>query len=183
MKVVILDRDGVINVDSPDYIKSPDEWKPISGSIEAISLLSNNGVKVYIATNQAGVARGLFSSEALDAIHQKMHRLVQAAGGEIQGVFYCPHHPKDLCDCRKPNIGLLEQIADDFGESLKSQPFVGDSIKDIEAARKMGCRPILVKTGNGKDTLQTLGGSVECYDDLLSFARIAIRELGSNDQP
>ncbi|HIG42129.1 MAG: D-glycero-beta-D-manno-heptose 1,7-bisphosphate 7-phosphatase [bacterium] len=183
MKVVILDRDGVINVDSRDYIKSPDEWKPIPGSIEAISLLANNGIKVYVATNQAGVARGLFSSATLDAMHQKMHQLVRAAGGEIQGVFYCPHHPKDRCYCRKPNIGLLVQIADDFGESLSNQPFVGDSVKDIEAAKKMGCRPVLVKTGNGQDTLQTLGGSVECYDDLLSFARSAIRELGSSSQP
>ena len=179
MKLVILDRDGVINVDSPDYIKTPEEWRPIPGSIEAISLLSNSGFAVYVATNQAGVARGLFSLQTLEAIHRKMLTLVEAAGGEIAGVFFCPHHPGDQCDCRKPNVGLLVQIANHYGGSLLSQPFVGDSTKDIEAAKKMRCHPVLVKTGNGEQTIKALTEPVDCYDDLLSFAKSVITSTPS----
>lgn len=170
MNVVILDRDGVINVDSSDYIRSPDEWRPIPGSLEAITLLSNSGLDVYVATNQAGVGRGLFSLDDLDAIHRKMHSAVEAAGGEIAGVFYCPHHPCDGCDCRKPGIGLLLQIADRCG-AISDVPFVGDSIKDIQAAKLAGCRPVLVRTGNGEKTLEALDEPIESYKDLLDFAK------------
>jgi len=176
VKVVILDRDGVINVDSTNYIKSPEQWQPIPGSIEAISLLSNSGLAVYVATNQAGVGRGLFSLETLDAIHKKMHGAVQAAGGNITGVFFCPHHPIEGCDCRKPGIGLLLQIAAHFGGSLNDEPFVGDSVKDIQAAKRMGCRPVLVRTGNGEKTLHAMGEPIENYNNLLDFAKSITRD-------
>jgi len=147
MKIIILDRDGVINFDSADYIKSAAEWIPIPGSLEAIHLLTDHGYKIYIATNQAGIGRGILTLEALDGIHSKMTGLIEDQGGHVQGIFFCPHHPDELCECRKPGIGLLTRIADDSSANLWNQPFVGDSITDIMAASAMGCQPILVKTG------------------------------------
>lgn len=155
MKLVILDRDGVINQDSDTYIKSPEEWLPIDGSIEAIARLHESGFTVAVATNQSGVARGLFDLYTLARIHQKMCGLVEETGGVIDGVFFCPHGPDEGCPCRKPKPGLLAQIASEFEVSLLGLPFVGDSLKDIQAARNAGCRPILVLTGKGKQTLET----------------------------
>ncbi len=174
MKIVILDRDGVINFDSPDYIKSTQEWIPIPGSIEAIRILSSHGFKIYIATNQAGVGRRIFTLNALKKIHGKMIDVIEKRGGRLQGIFYCPHHPDALCECRKPGIGLLKQIADHAGNNLENQPFVGDSLKDIQAARAMGCNPVLVKTGNGLQTLNSLEQTVDVYDDLLAFANTLV---------
>jgi len=154
VRLVILDRDGVINHDSDDYIKNADEWLPIKGSIEAIAQLSRSGYKVAVATNQSGVARNYFTIETLDLIHHKMCSMVKEAGGSIDRVFYCPHGPDDNCDCRKPMTGLLKQISDYFHAPLEGVPFVGDSSKDIIAARACDCRPILVKTGKGKKTLE-----------------------------
>ena len=156
MKLVILDRDGVINEDSDEYIKSDKEWIPIPGSIEAICDLSNNGFTVAIATNQSGIARQLFDEYALAKIHQKMCSLVEESGGVIDGIFFCPHAPTANCDCRKPRTGLLKAISEEFGIPLNQTPFVGDSLKDIEAARAFLCRPILVKTGKGSKTLAGL---------------------------
>ena len=169
-KIVILDRDGVINFDSDDYIKSVDEWRPIPHSAEAISLLYNHGYNVYVATNQAGIARGLFDLNTLNAIHARLNNLVESAGGKIEAIYYCPHHPDEHCQCRKPGTGLLSQIEDHSGQSLVGQPFVGDSLTDIQAALAMGCRPILVKTGNGAKTFHMLEPPVETYDDLFDFA-------------
>lgn len=156
MKIVILDRDGVINQDSESYIKNPEEWLPIEGSIEAIADLCTDGFKIVIATNQSGLARKLFSNHDLTNIHKKLTELVEAAGGKIHGIFYCPHLPEDHCSCRKPKTGLLEQIEQNCQFSLKSAPFIGDSVKDIQAALAHGCRAILVQTGNGEKSLLKL---------------------------
>ena len=152
MKLVILDRDGVINHDSTSYIKSPAEWKPIPGSLEAIALLNQAGYRVLVATNHSGVGRGLFDMATLNAIHDKMHRALGLAGGRIDGIFYCPHAQDAGCNCRKPKPGLLEEIGRRFGVSLEGVPFIGDSLRDIEAALAVGAQPVLVLTGKGKKT-------------------------------
>lgn len=152
MKLVILDRDGVINHDSEAYIKSPDEWRPIAGSLEAIAKLTQAGFHVVVATNQAGVGRGLFEMATLNAIHDKMHRAVGQAGGRIEAVFYCPHAQEANCNCRKPKPGLLEEIGRRFNTSLKGVPCVGDTLRDLEAASAVGAKPILVLTGKGRKT-------------------------------
>ncbi|MBU6420943.1 MAG: D-glycero-beta-D-manno-heptose 1,7-bisphosphate 7-phosphatase [Gammaproteobacteria bacterium] len=178
MRLVILDRDGVINYDSDAYIKSPEEWRPIPGSLEAIANLTHAGFTVTVASNQAGVARGLFDLDTLAAIHRKMQAAVEQAGGELAGIFYCPHGPDDGCDCRKPKPGLLKQIAQDFGTSLHGVPAVGDSLRDIEAAESVGARPILVRTGKGEITLASLGDSlrVEVFKNLAAAAEQLLRE-------
>lgn len=152
MKLVILDRDGVINHDSASYIKTPDEWKPIPGSLEAIALLNQAGYRVLVATNQSGVGRGLFEMTTLNAIHDKMHRALGLAGGRVDGIFYCPHTQDADCACRKPKPGLLEEIARRFGISLEGVPVIGDSLRDLQAAAAVGAQPVLVLTGKGKKT-------------------------------
>jgi D-glycero-D-manno-heptose 1,7-bisphosphate phosphatase len=152
MKLVILDRDGVINFDSASYIKSPDEWKPIPGSLEAIALLNQAGYHVVVATNQAGVGRGLFEMATLNAIHDKMHRALGQAGGHVDAIFFCPHAQDAGCHCRKPSPGLLEEIARRFNVSLQGVPSIGDALRDLEASAAVGAQPILVLTGKGKKT-------------------------------
>jgi D-glycero-D-manno-heptose 1,7-bisphosphate phosphatase len=173
MKLVILDRDGVINHDSAAYIKSPEEWKPISGSLEAIALLSQAGYRVLVATNQSGVGRGLFEMATLNAIHDKMHRALGLAGGRIDGIFYCPHANDAGCNCRKPKPGMLEEIAHRFGVSLEGVPFIGDSLRDLQAAAAVGAQPILVLTGKGKKTRKdgNLPEGTVVYDDLAAAVR------------
>jgi len=157
MKLVILDRDGVINHDSPSYIKSPDEWIPIAGSLEAIALLTQAGYQLVVATNQSGVGRGLFEMATLNAIHDKMHRAVGQAGGRIDAVFYCPHAEEANCGCRKPKPGLFEEIGQRYSVSLKDVPSIGDALRDLQAAAAVGAQPILVLTGKGRQT-QREGG-------------------------
>jgi len=169
-QAVILDRDGVINFDSSEYIKSPPEWQPIPGSLEAIARLHNAGISVFIATNQAGVARGLISKESLEAIHSKMRDMIRQSGGEIRGIYQCIHHPDDACECRKPAPGMLLQILEDAGLEPGNTPFVGDSLKDIEAAESAGCRPVLVMTGNGHTTRQKRPDLPDVYENLADFA-------------
>jgi D-glycero-D-manno-heptose 1,7-bisphosphate phosphatase len=152
MKLVILDRDGVINHDSASYIKSPEEWKPIAGSLEAIALLNQAGYRVLIATNQSGVGRGLFDMATLNAIHDKMHRALSLVGGRVDGIFYCPHANDAGCACRKPRPGLLDEISKRFGVSLDGVPFIGDSLRDLQAGAAVGALPVLVLTGKGKKT-------------------------------
>lgn len=154
MHWVLLDRDGVINEDSPSYIKSPDEWIPIPGSLDAIAMLTVNGYRIAILTNQSGIARGLLTLPTLDEIHRKMRRMVEEAGGRIDDIFFCPHGPEDGCDCRKPKTGLFQQFAHKHGVSLDGIPTVGDSLRDIQAAQTVGARPILVETGKGARTLK-----------------------------
>ena len=152
MKLVILDRDGTINHDSPQYIKSPAEWKPIPGSLEAIARLTQGGWRVVVATNQSGIARGLFDMAALNAIHAEMHRAVGLAGGRIDAIFFCPHAADSGCECRKPKPGLLREIASRMDVELAEVPMVGDSLRDLEAAAAAGAKPYLVLTGKGKKT-------------------------------
>ena len=156
MKLIILDRDGVINHDSANYIKSADEWVPIDGSIEAIARLHKAGFTVVIATNQAGLAKGKFDLDDLEAMHEKLTQLVEDQGAELGAIFYCPHHPDDKCKCRKPMPGMVDAIEAEFNISAEGFYFVGDSLRDMQAAITKGCKPILVKTGNGEKTIAQL---------------------------
>ena len=168
MKIVILDRDGVINFDSDHFIKSPAEWKPIPGSLEAIARLSQAGYHVVIASNQSGIDRGLFDMDTLNSIHDKMHRAVKAAGGRIDAIFYCPHSADSNCDCRKPKPGMFERIAGCFNIDLTNAYAVGDSLRDLQAAATSGAKPVLVLSGKGKAT-QADGGMPKgtlVFDDL-----------------
>jgi len=157
MKLIILDRDGVINFGSVQFIKSPEEWKPIPGSLEAIARLTREGWRVVVATNQSGLARGLFEMATLNAIHAKMHKAVAQAGGRIEAVFFCPHSAEMDCDCRKPKAGLFNEIAARYGSDLVEVPAVGDSLRDLLAAASVGARPLLVRTGKGEKTLAAGG--------------------------
>lgn len=156
MALVILDRDGVINEDSDDYIRSLADWHPVPGSIAAIARLCQAGYRVAIATNQSGLSRGYFTLDTLEAIHSELCSQVEAAGGQIDGIFYCPHLPDEGCACRKPNIGLIEAIANELQLDATGATFVGDSLKDLQAAQRAGCQPVLVRTGKGRGTEQQL---------------------------
>ncbi len=174
MQLVLLDRDGVINEDSDNYIRSADEWVPIPGSIDAIARLSQAGYTVGVCTNQSGLGRGYFSEAELSAMHRKMCALVGAAGGTVDGIFFCPHTPDADCDCRKPRPGLIDQAADAFNTSVKQAPFVGDSIKDLQAAVARDCQPILVKTGKGEKSAAQLSqhtslSHTRVFDKLADF--------------
>jgi len=168
---VILDRDGVINEDSEDYIKSADEWVPIPGSLEAISLLNSNNIDIYIATNQAGIARGKLTLEALNGIHKKLVHEVETAGGRIIDIKFCPHHPDENCWCRKPNPGLLEDLATSYQLNLNEGYYVGDSLKDLRAAESAGCTGVLVLTGNGVETRRLRPLHEPTFSNLLAFAK------------
>jgi D-glycero-D-manno-heptose 1,7-bisphosphate phosphatase len=157
MKLIILDRDGVINRDSDDFIKSPDEWIALPGSLEAIARLNQGGYQVAVATNQSGVARGLFSIVTLNAIHQKLHASAQQIGAHIDAIFFCPHAASDHCDCRKPKPGMLRAIGQRFGTPLKGVPVVGDSLRDLQSGYVLGCTPYLVLTGKGEKTREKGG--------------------------
>lgn len=157
MKLIILDRDGVINEDSDAYIKSPDEWVPVPGSLDAIARLCKAGYRIAVASNQSGVARGLFDLSTLMAIHTKMHHAVASAGGRIDGVFFCPHAADAGCDCRKPKAGMVREILRRFDVAPAGVTLVGDSMRDLQAACAAGCRPVLVLTGKGRRTLQDGG--------------------------
>jgi len=160
MKLIILDRDGVINFDSDQFIKSPEEWKPIPGSLEAIARLCQAGYRVVVATNQSGIGRGLFDMSMLNAIHDKMHKACALMGGRIDAVFFCPHTSEANCNCRKPKSGMIEEIAERYNVELKDVPAVGDSLRDLEATARLGAQPFLVLTGKGTKT-QAKGGLPE----------------------
>jgi len=153
MKLVILDRDGVLNQDSANFIKNPNEWIPIPGSLEAVALLNQSGFRIVVATNQSGISRGLFDMATLNSIHDKMHRELAQVGGRMDAVFYCPHAADDHCDCRKPKTGMIEDIGKRFSVELNEVPAVGDSLRDLQAFADAGCQPILVRTGKGEETL------------------------------
>ncbi|MCX7098104.1 MAG: D-glycero-beta-D-manno-heptose 1,7-bisphosphate 7-phosphatase [Methylococcales bacterium] len=152
-RYILLDRDGVINQDSEAFIKSPEEWQPIEGSLEAIALLNQHGYQVIIVTNQSGIARGLFDEIMLEKIHAKMHKLADEKGGHIAAIYFCPHGADSDCTCRKPKPGLLKAFAADFHADLTACAFIGDSLRDLQAAESVGAKPILVKTGKGLQTL------------------------------
>ena len=169
MKLIILDRDGVINLDSDAYIKSPEEWIPIRRSLQAIAQLKNLGWSVAVATNQSGVSRGLFTIETLSSIHQLMHSTLEKYNASIDYLVFCPHGPNDSCNCRKPRPGLYYQISSYFDCSLINVPVVGDSKRDLDAALAVGAQPILVKTGKGEKTFAQcqLPSNTLVYNDLL----------------
>jgi len=173
MKLVILDRDGVINLDSEQYIKSPEEWTPIAGSLEAIARFTQAGYQVVVATNQSGLGRGLFDMATLNAIHDKMHKAVTQLGGRIDAVFFCPHAQDAGCACRKPQPGMLLEIAARFNVALGGVSAIGDSLRDLDAASAAGARPILVLTGKGEQTLKQGGlpEGTEIHQDLAAVAR------------
>jgi D-glycero-D-manno-heptose 1,7-bisphosphate phosphatase len=182
MKLIILDRDGTINEDRDDFVKSPDEWVPIAGSLEAIARLNHAGWHTVVATNQSGLARGLFDMATLNAIHAKMNRALGEIGGRIDAVFFCPHGPDDGCACRKPLPGLLTTIGERYGVSLRETYAVGDSLRDLEAGVAAGCAPHLVRTGKGAllddDTLRMLRKRFPhavVHADLASFAQQLIQ--------
>lgn len=178
MRLVILDRDGVINEDSDDYIKSPEEYVPIPGSLEAIARLKKAGFTVVVATNQSGIGRGYFDLDTLEAMHNKLKMLLAEREGSVDGIFYCPHTPEDNCDCRKPAPGLYHQISQHFNIKLTGVPVIGDSLRDLEAARAVGATPILVRTGKGKHTLAAGKGLVDVpvYDDLAGAVDALLKE-------
>lgn len=174
---VILDRDGTINVDSDEFVKSPEEWLPLPGSLEAIAELNRHGFKVVVITNQSGVARGLFDLTALSAMHDKMRRMAAAQGGRIEAIYFCPHGPKDQCDCRKPKAGLFKAFASDRQVDLQAVYAVGDSYRDIEAAQAAGARPVLIKTGKGLKTLQNHPQlNLPIFDNLYDAAHFIVSQ-------
>jgi D-glycero-D-manno-heptose 1,7-bisphosphate phosphatase len=176
MKLVILDRDGVINVDSDQFIKSPEEWKPIPGSLEGIARLNHAGYRVVVASNQSGIGRGLFDMAALNAINEKMYKALAQAGGRIDALFYCPHPAEANCTCRKPKPGMFEDIARRFNVSLAGMPSVGDSLRDVQAASAAGALPMLVLTGKGAKT-EAAGGlpsNTSVCQDLAEAVRVII---------
>lgn len=172
MKLVILDRDGVINVDSAQFIKSPDEWKPLPGSLEAIAKLNQAGFRVVVATNQSGIGRGLFDMATLNAIHEKMIRELGQYGGRVDAVFFCPHAAQSDCECRKPKTGMFEEIGQRFSVALADVPTIGDSLRDLQAAARCGARPMLVRTGKGEKTLAA-GNLPEGTEVFLNLAEAA----------
>ena len=179
MPVIILDRDGVINADRPDFVKSASEWHPLPGSIDAIARLSRAGYRIAVASNQSGLGRGLFDQAALEKIHEKMLLAIREAGGDVELIEICPHHPNERCQCRKPQPGLLYSLAMQMGVELQDVPCVGDSTRDIQAAAA-GARPMLVMTGNGQDALRELEQQsqqvTEVFDNLSAVADFLIDE-------
>ncbi|WP_446809289.1 D-glycero-beta-D-manno-heptose 1,7-bisphosphate 7-phosphatase [Methylomonas sp. 2BW1-5-20] len=174
-RYVILDRDGTINVDSDEFIKTPDEWLPLPGSLEAIALLNQHGYKVVVISNQSGIARGLFDLATLEAIHAKMHELVDLAGGSIEAIYFCPHGPNDSCDCRKPKDGLFRRFAGATNADLSRTYAIGDSLRDIQAAESTGARPILVKTGKGEKTaINNPLLNIPVFDNLYDAAKYIV---------
>ncbi len=186
MRLVILDRDGTINEDSDDFIKGPEEWHPLPGSLEAIGRLNRGGWRVVVATNQSGLGRELFTPSELFGIHEKMNRLLQTHGGHVDAIFFCPHHPDDDCECRKPRAGMLKEISQRFHTSLSGVPVIGDSRRDMDAAIRVNARPMLVLTGRGNSARTELEGDglldqVEVFDDLASAANALLSEYGETD--
>ena len=185
MKLVILDRDGTINCDSDDFVKTPDEWLPLPGALDAIARLNHAGWHVVIASNQSGLGRGLFDVESLNAMHAKMHKLLAVQGGRIDAVFYCPHTAEENCHCRKPQPGLYEQIGARFGMPLKGVPAVGDALRDVLAAAAAGCEPHLVLTGKsekhrGLAAPASLPAGTLVHQDLAAFADFILLRSAQN---
>jgi D-glycero-D-manno-heptose 1,7-bisphosphate phosphatase len=185
MKMIILDRDGVINQDSPDFIKSPAEWVPIPGSLEAIARLNQAGYRVVIASNQSGIARELFDMRILNAINQKLHANAQMVGATIDAIFFCPHAALDDCDCRKPKAGMFDEIAKRFKVSLRGVPTVGDSLRDLQAGFISGCAPYLVLTGKGQRTYDTGGlpPGTQVFPDLAAMVSLLLKTLPATAAP
>jgi len=174
-RLIVLDRDGVINYDSDQFIKSPEEWRPVPGSVEAIARLNHAGYRVVVATNQSGIGRGLFDMAMLNTIHEKMHKALAHAGARVDAIFFCPHTADSKCECRKPKAGMLLEIGKRFNTELTGVPCIGDSLRDLQAAETVGAQPILVLTGKGEKTLRegNFPKSTVIYPDL-AFAVSAL---------
>ncbi|MCK6374039.1 MAG: D-glycero-beta-D-manno-heptose 1,7-bisphosphate 7-phosphatase [Zoogloea sp.] len=172
MKLIVLDRDGVINFDSDHFIKSPEEWRPIPGSLEAIARLNESGWRVVVASNQSGVGRGLFDMDTLNAINEKMTKTLAQVGGRLDAIFFCPHAADSTCDCRKPKPGMFQQIAERFNVDMRGVPVVGDSLRDLQAGVAVGCTPFLVLTGKGVKTQAdpALPPGTQIFPDLAAVA-------------
>jgi len=183
MSFIILDRDGVINYDSDDYIKSPDEWQAIPGSLNAIAQLNRSGFRVLVVTNQSGVARGYYDLDILSLIHEKLMRELAAVGGYIDEIFFCLHHPDDACECRKPKPGLLYEIEEKYPINLTETFFIGDSIVDVHAAQSVGCTPILVLTGKGEKALKTYPelAAISSFPDLSKAVEYVVSQQRKNN--
>ena len=179
MKLIILDRDGVINQDRDDFVKSADEWIPIAGSMDAIAFLTEAGYTVAVATNQSGIGRKYFTMQELTEMHNKMHRLAQQAGGVIDGIWFCPHTAADGCDCRKPLPGMVLDILSRFNAEAADTWLVGDSLRDLQAIAAVGGKPALVLTGKGKKTLAAEGDSLpentQVFDNLLAWSQYLLQ--------
>lgn len=182
MKLIILDRDGTINADRDDYVKSAAEWEPLPGSLAAIARLNHAGWRVAVASNQSGIGRGLFDMAALNAMHCKMNKLLAEQGGRIDAVFFCPHEPQDNCSCRKPLPGLFEQIGQRYGVSLKGVPAVGDSLRDLTAAASAGCEPHLVLTGKLSDAPADIPVGTVVHQNLTTFADFVLKRDNLTEQ-
>lgn len=179
MSLIILDRDGVINHDSDDFIKSPAEWEPIEGSLESIARLNHAGYRVVVITNQSGIARGLLDIDTLSSIHRKMHRMLAQVGGKLEAVLYCPHGPDDNCACRKPLDGAFAELENRLRIKLDKVCAVGDSLRDLQAAKTAGATPILVKTGKGEKTLaEGIPEGIAVYDDLSAVVTALLESKG-----
>lgn len=180
MKLIILDRDGVINHDRDDFVKSPDEWQPIEGSLDAIAFLTQADYTLAIATNQSGLARGYFDIDVLNDMHSKMHKLIQQAGGEVSGIWFCPHLADHNCQCRKPKSGMVIDIIRRFNADPQKTYLVGDSLRDLQAIANVGGIPVLVRTGKGNRTLANheteLPENTLVFDDLLAFSQFLIQQ-------
>ena len=185
MKLIILDRDGVINHDRDDFVKNTDEWQPITGSIDAIASLVQMGYTIVVATNQSGIARGLFDMDALNDMHAKMHKLVQQAGGEISGIWFCPHSNEHQCDCRKPKSGMILDILQRFNAEANKVFVVGDSLRDLLAGIGADCVPVLVKTGKGEKTLtkdkDKLPENTLIFNDLFAFSQFLLQNKEAHE--
>lgn len=183
-KLIILDRDGVINEDSDHYIKSLEEWIPLPGSIEAIARLSKAGFTIAIATNQSGLARGYFTEATLEEMHARLSSLLEAEGGRVDCLKYCPHGPDDGCHCRKPKTGLIEQIEQDLNQSAKDAWMIGDSLRDIQSGQSAGCKTALVRTGKGERTLSKGEGleGVPVFDNLAAFADFLLADNNTTER-
>ena len=179
MKLIILDRDGVINQDRDDFVKSVDEWVPIEGSLDAIAFLTQAGYTIAVATNQSGIARKLFTMQDLNEMHTKLHRLAQQAGGGIDGIWFCPHSDASNCSCRKPKPGMIEDIITRFNADATQTWMVGDSLRDLQAIDAAGGKAALVLSGKGKKTLSTqadqLPENTQIFDDLLAFSQFLVQ--------
>jgi D-glycero-D-manno-heptose 1,7-bisphosphate phosphatase len=175
-RLILLDRDGVINEDSPDFIRTVDEFIPLPDALESMVRLHRAGFKLGVCTNQSAIARGFISEEAVQETHRRLEADLSALGGALDAVVYCPHHPDDDCECRKPRPGMLLEVMTSLGIAPVDTVFVGDSKRDLEAAQAAGCRGVLVRTGNGRVTESELGaGAKEVYDDLAAFTDAEIQ--------
>ncbi len=185
MKLIILDRDGVINHVRDDFVKSADEWVPIEGSMDAVAFLTEAGYTLAVATNQSGIGRNYFTVETLTEMHAKMHRLVQQAGGKIDGIWFCPHTAADNCGCRKPKPGMITDIIERFNAEAADTWLVGDSLRDLQAIDAAGGKPALVLTGKGKKTLESEGDNLpantQIFDNLLAFSQYVMQEKAARE--